>query len=837
MPKYICGANGVASSAAVWQVVDQTSVSYLNDEAASTVMTTSYVESAPTTPGAITIDGIAVKVARRVASPTGTISVRLAQAAATVAGTEVTINVSDIPYGVGIAADSNHNGWIFFKFPAPVLLVVATAYTVSAKCSSASQVHLWRNSTAGNWNRMLRTTTFGSIVAGDDFHVLGEWTAAATVTTRAVTWDIAAATDFGSTSLVLASVSVGVGGTMTFGVTGSVNHNMRLSGVFDVCVGGALNMGTIGTPCPRDASQQIEFDCAADGDFGLRVFGTFSGQGLSRIAASTLHYVLLNTDEAIGQTTLGVDGQLSARNGDIVAIASTTRTNADAESVTMGADAGASTLTVGAIAVAHSGTSPTQAEVVCLNRDVRLISVSSTFMAYVFFADTGVADLDWVEFRYMGHASTVQKRGVEIQTVTGSFNANKCSIRDFDNHGFYVTGTAFTGVTITDCVGYKVGHQTSSHCCINIATASTAAFPCYTLTGNVFISDNTGSGVSINLLDFGGVCSNNRVSSGGGAGFAFGETATPFFTGTFSDNLAHSMGTIGFSITAAFNGGVWTNLTVWRCNGTAGFQVGAHIQGLTIDGMTLFGNSGANIFFTAAPLDLTFRDFVSNGDSTFATTNGLQIQLTSGVYFRVRIEDGNFGTVSGIKTAHTNDINIVNAANYCDLYLIDTILASATEILNTAGIIGYSSIYYQRHEGVATAVRRHYIKLGTVSKDTVTVHTSAVSEKLEPITTGAKLPSSVKRVAVGSGQSAAMSVWVNKGVTYDGASPRLRVKQNSSAGINEATVDTHAGAAGSFVELQGTVGPVAEDCYLEFFIDTDGTTGQANVADWSASVS
>jgi hypothetical protein len=64
----------------------------------------------------------------------------------------------------------------------------------------------------------------------------------------------------------------------------------------------------------------------------------------------------------------------------------------------------------------------------------------------------------------------------------------------------------------------------------------------------------------------------------------------------------------------------------------------------------------------------------------------------------------------------------------------------------------------------------------------------------------------------------------------------LRVGENGAAGVAEATVDTFVGSAGTWVQLQGTVGPVTEDCWLEFYVDCDGSAGQVNLDDYSASV-
>jgi hypothetical protein len=824
MAVYIAASNGNASGN-IWGTVESTVANgYLNSEAANTLLTTSYVEGVAFTPGAITIDGIAVKVASRAAAPSGTISVRLAQAGATVAGTEVTLNVSDIAFGEGLSPVSVYNGWMFFKFAAPVLLVVATAYTVSAKTSTANQVHLYRNATAGNWSRMVRTTTLSTPGAGDTFHVLGEWTAAATSTARSVTWDITAATDFGDTSTTIASVTVGQGGTLTYGTAAATNYLMRLSGIFDVCVGGVLNLGTTGTKCPADSSMVLEFDCAADGDFGLRTFGTFLGQAPERLAGVTNHFALLNTDEAAGQTSLGVDRQLSALNGDTIAIASTTRTAADAETTTLSADAGASSLTCVAIANAHSGTSPTQAEVISLNRHVVIRSVSSSFMAYVYFGPTAVVDCDWVWFRYLGH-TVANKRGVEVGVTTGNVSLHKCAFSDFDNHGVYALGASLDNFSLTDCVFSKVGHQNTGHAAIRINDGTTGD---WTISGNVVISDNTGQGRGIDLGDFGGTCTDNRISSGGGEGLAFSSTSE-FITGTISGNIIHSMGLRGLTFEISPQGGTISNTTIWRTN-SSGIRNTVDVLGVVFDGLTVFGCASQTWEVTADLVGVTLRNFSSNGDSTFATTNGLS--WSTAKVIGLRLENSAMSVAGGILVAHTNDFNVSNSS-YAEITTVDTTLSAATEVNGSSNLRGRSFIAHQKRDGASGTNLKTYFNVGVVSYDSVTFRTATPSEKLEPSNAAVKLTTGVKRVPAASGQTVNISAYVNKGGTYNGASPRLRVKDNAAAGVAEATVATHAAAAGSFSQLSGSVGPVAEDSVLEFYVDADGTVGQVNVDDWS----
>ena len=837
MPIYIAAANGLASAATTFAVVTQVDVSYLNSEANNTVLTTAYVESAALTPGALTIDGIAVKVARRVASPAGTISVRLAQAGALVAGTEVTLNVSDIPYGVGLTVDTPSNGWIFFKFAAPVLLLGATAYTVSAKTSSASQVHLFRNATAGNWSRMVRTTTLAAIVAADEFHVLGEWTAAATSTTRTVTWDILLTTDFGSASTTIASVTVGVGGTLTWQATAATAYIMRVSGLLDVCTGGVFSMGITSTPCPRDSSMELQFDCGADGDFGLRVYGTWNGQGQSRLAASSEHFALLNTDEAAAQTILGTDRQLSAASGDSVALGSSTRTVTQSEVRIMASDATATTATVTAgLTNAHAGTAPTQSILFCVTRAVRVVSVSSTFMCYVQMNTGATVDCDWVGFQYVGGSAVAGKQGVVWQGASGSINFNKCAWRDCDTHCFYASVTGGVGdFTVQDCVFWRWA-VVSAGVALNLveATASTG----WVIDGCVAIGNNTSStGADIN--DLGGTFTDNWLSSCQN-GLLLTEVTSNIvakITGTFSGNTCQSFNSVGLTIQNCA-GGTISNTTIWRALSSGIlFSASAMQCDVVIATATIFG-CGTNISLHAQVPNLTLRAVTAAGDTTFSSVAGLScsFNLFAGI---VRLEGCDFGTITGIFVAHTTtDISFPTSSVRPQLTLVDTILASATEITNTTSIVGRGFIAYQKHEGASLTNRKNYPTLGVVTYDSVTFRTASPSEKLESSAASAnyKLESSPKRIPVASGQTVTVSVYVNKGATYNGNSPRLRVRHNDAMSIAEATVATHAAAAGAFSQLTGAVGPVSEDGVLEVFVDCDGSVGQINVDDYSYSV-
>lgn len=838
----IARADGLFSAAATWGVCSAVAACFLDSEAANTVLTTAYVESVAGTPGAVTIDGIAVKVASRAAVAVGTMSVRLAQAGATVAGTEVTINVSDID------ARSGEQGWYLFKFAAPVLLVAATAYTVSAKTSTAAMVNLYRDATAGNWSRLIRTTTTGAPAAADSLHILGEYTAAGIRTTRTVTMDITVATDFGDGVVANpAGFTIGNGGTLTWGTTAATNYILRLSTSFHVMRGGTHNKGTTATPTPRDGSTQLEFDCAAaDGDFGYRCYGTHNEKGQSRTIGKDIVRCLLNTDEAAAQTVLGVDTDTGWLNTDDIAIASTSQTSTQAETRILSGAAGASSITVTVgLTNAHAGTAPTQAEVLLLTRNARTQSVSTTFMSFVYFGPAAVVDISWAAFRYLG-TTTTGKRGIEVDvTAAGSLAMAFCAIREFDFHGIYVANVASDNFAISNLTGYKVGAQGADHAAI--AVLATTGVNWSLVNIDIVCGNNGGIGQGVRLLAYGGTCTNIRCNSVNGDGFTLDcpVSAPESIHKAWSGFELHSNSASGLRV-ESLDFGKFSNVNLWRNNSSganAGLWLGQLVGRLIIETGSFFGNATYNVNRSTAigATGLVLRTVTLSGDTTFATTNGIAFGTATNITVFLECDNCTFGVVSGIKVAHTNDINLTSAGGgtghrYAEIILRNTKLDSATEILNSSALRGRSFIAYERVDQVTNVHKKVYPRLGTVSYETTTFRTAAPSQALAPAGRGAgeKLESGPKRKRIASGGTVAASVYVRKNATYTGSAPRLMQRANPAIGVLVDTViATHSAAADVWQQLSGTTAAASENGAVEFFVDCDGAVGSVFVDDWA----
>mgnify|MGYP006366968057 CR=1 FL=1 len=823
---------GNFTTAGTWGTVDATS--YNNTETTTTALTTSYQTSSTFTPGAITISHIGVKLSVRTGT-TGTITVALDLAGVDVVGTVVTINTADLP--VAATADLN-GGWHFFKLASPVLLLAATAYGVKAKTSSASQISLFSTATT-NWARALITTTTAAPAAADDLIVAGEYTGAGTSNSFTITMNNTAGTDFGagSTSLVLPCLAICNKGTLSYGVAASTAYTMRLSGNAIVYSGGTFNMGTVGTEIPRNSTAELFFDCVANVNFGLTVrnLGTFIAQGLSRTSGKDIYYCLLNTDEAVNSTSLGVDTDTGWLNNDVIAVASTTQTITQCEQGTLNGAAGASSLTVdgfagagGGLAFAHSGTSPTQAEVILLTRNIVIRGVSGTVQSYVDIKATATFNCKWASFTWLGSA-TSSKRGIDVNTTTGSFTMQYCSLYLFvtsSSTGVNVNSSSGSNINFSNNVTFSIAGLNY----INVATTGT-----WTVDSNIFMR-GTGGTNCVTLADAGGTFTNNRIIGAGSIGLTITEFLGQLVS--FSGNIIHSASAGGMTISAI--SGTLTNTTIYRCGSTGlTFSSGAALD-VIFDTLTLFGNSTQNIGLGGTNLpscNITINNLVSAGDSSFATTNGIATVSTNTGLVATTINNSTFGVASGIFVAHTRDIYIQNNSTM-QLILDSCITSGATEVSTQTNMSKASYVASQNHDQVS-GVYKTWRKYGTLASNTTTVHTGTTSLSMTPNDASNKLESSGPyggfKCAVTSGATVTPTVYVYEDASYNGARARLIVKKNISMGISSDTVlDTATASSDAAWEaLTGTTATVTADGTLEFVVDIDGTAGNVFVDSFS----
>ena len=776
------------------------------------------------------IDGVMLFLKRN--GVTGTVKISLSADGGVTATRELTVNASDLP---------SQYAWVFFKFGSTLVADGGSDYSIGVAVGTGGDSGVTiGGSSSTNYGRYERLTSLATAAAGDVMYIVGEHTGAGATTTRTITMDSVATTDYGTGTdgAVDNGIEIGDAGILTYGTAAATNYYLKLSGSLNVWGNGILNIGTTGTPIPRGSTAVLEFDPVADGGMGLIINdgGVCNLQGLSRTSGKDIYYCKLNTDEAVDQTTLGVDTDTGWLDNDEIAVFSTTRTGSQTEAGTLNGAAGASSLTVdgfagagGGLANAHSGTSPTQAEVILLSRNVEIRSATSTLMAYVFCSNVGTLDADWVRFRYLGENAT-NKRGIEIPTgaFSGSFSVRYCALRDFEDGSLYTVHTSGAGTV-----------EFSNNVSFNVNSVGTARTLVITGTSNVpVLNANILHGVAVNsvgciqLQDNGLTFTNNVICLQGGnsSSLAVSFEESSGVGGTHSGNTIHSCP--GFGLVLNATGGFFTmaSFTAWR-NGFSGVAVNAGIEQTELSDFVVFGNTLNNIDSntTVGPKGhLILKNPIVNGDASFSTADGLDMGALT---ITILILGGSFGAT----TAHTT--RDVGASGAMRLNLFNTVLASTEVAANSSlGTLGY----IRSHKNDASASFKAWYRYGAIVNETAIRNTaSGYSWKLTPNNASNKLvfpgptPYDTYKVALANGVAVAITAYVYKDSSYAGNAPRLVVVGGIVAGVGSVgsdLIDSLTVAHSNWEQLSVAVTP-SEDGVVEFYIDCDGTAGNVYVDD------
>ena len=135
-----------------------------------------------------------------------------------------------------------------------------------------------------------------------------------------------------------------------------------------------------------------------------------------------------------------------------------TQTYTHYERKTLGADASGTTLTLpSALAYLHEGTAPIQAEIINLTRNVIWKCNNVAYGFYWSIAAKASVDLDWVCLTGFGSSSIIKTQ------PGGSFNVQRCAVKDCRATPFILNHANLDNVTIKDNVGYNVASYGSTY--------------------------------------------------------------------------------------------------------------------------------------------------------------------------------------------------------------------------------------------------------------------------------------------------------------------------------------------------------------------------------------
>lgn len=899
MPNLIARADGNWTDVATWALTETGTGAQQTSAGSSTNTTASYVYS-PAFTGTNTnaVDGLLL-LCRRL-NTTGTVSVALSDDNGVTATREVTVNASDLPT---VAS------WVFFRFGAPLTLDGGTDYRIGVRGSSSGNASFSRSATAADWTRLIRRTAApASLAAGDDFFVAGEFTAAATYTSRTVTMDNTSTTRFGG-------LRIAPHGTVAFGTAASTSYNLHLGTPLNVYPNGTLNIGTDATPVPRSSTARLDLGA----DAVISVYGAFTAVGESRTSGNSSYHALLDADwkafiftvntstevltltangcnyfsngdlvrvgssttlpgglsnatdyyviNAGGNTcqlsatlngsavnitstgsgthriyqkdlTLSVDTDTGWLGGDQIGLAPTSRTPSHLESGTLNGNAGAGSLTVNGFAGldgrplhGHSGTSPTQGEVVLLTRNVTVSCglVSTTTGAAMTVFSGAAATWKWAQFVNIGNNSPY---GLVV-AATGLV-VEHCVFREARNGALQVTASS-NATTVRNNVFYN-------NATLNAACAISATIAEF--------SGNIGIGAQMNVFNIDpttALVSNNRAI--GNTNDAYGGilllgTGT---AGTISGNVCHSNAGAGMTLQANVEAMTIETPVIWH-NGTSGLFIGADSlatrEAVTLTSPVCFGNVNNNLLIVG---DDAIQTVYTITDPTFAASGSFgsvnDIRLTQNAV--VNIYNGSLSEAAGsgqnARVASTNGFAVGASNKAMQVTFVKTGFGAATEVSGQGSLSSESAIRSTRHNKVSGA-QKAWFRRGTIQRDTAIFNTASPSERVIPNSAAVKVTSGARIIAVDGGTAPTVSAYVRKsvsgdGAAYNGSQPRLIARRNDAVGIAADTVlDTMTAAAGSWEQLIGTLPTMSEDGGVELCVDCDGTAGWINIDDWAVTV-
>ena len=799
-----------------WKTVDATS--YQGSEAQNALLSTSYTSSASFTPGAITVEGLLVKIISKSASPTGTMDIRLFNVTDSTQTAIVTVNVTDIQ---SPTSTTGGGGWHYFKFGSPVTLTAGKAYRVELKTSSASQVTVYRDATATNWSRGLVTSTTAAPGASDVLIIAGPITGAGASTVITCTHNNTASTAFDQTD-------VGANGKWILQNSASTAYRFDTANnsLVRITCNAICEFGTSSARIPSTSSMTWNLaSSAVQGNYmDVRSGASFTmyGQDKTRFARAA-------ADFSNGATSITTDVSTGWKNGDTIGIGATARSATPSiETKALTADASGTSLTISAVGTGKSGTSPVQVPLINLTSNAKMTGTSTTnTFAVRISGSSPTVDFDNVQFDNIGGSNTNPTlRGVTFGTSSGAgtlnVRLNKCAFATGNTSASLIDtaqSTAWNGtVVITGNVGYGTAAM------INIVATSGTATNCQ-------VNDN----VAIGQSSFGFFCSeesfeikNNVVNGGTGtSNFQLNLTNN---TATISGNRCEVCANQGFVLTLA--GVSASSFTAYRCN-AYNMQISSCKDSI-IDTVTLFGAATANMIFGTGTFMVENSDF-RNMTIDSGVTNTCPIGITTSAGLGGRRAYFSNCLLGTNQTHSTSDFACNTILG--EFIFRNSTLASSTQVSTPTNMGSMTSVRLQRSGGSA-GLHRSYWRSGRGDSDTTIINSGTVrSLRLTPSSASLKLTHPLTMVNVRSGETATITVAIRKsvigdGAAYNGNQPRLLVRSNPAAGSSfnsEIVAATATSANGVWETISYTTPAVTDDTALEFNVDCDGTTGWINV--------
>jgi hypothetical protein len=816
MARLISAATGNFTAAGTWKKA--ATVGFVDSEAATFDLSNVQQSSNTFTPANTdVIDAVVLKLSN-IISATGTITVELYNNTTAGVAKTLTVNASDLPT----------NGWAVFKFGTTETPNGTDAYKIRAVRSvadgSSNRITFFASTASfADVSRLVRITTTAAPASGDDLFLCGEITGAGAATSFTVTMDSTATTSYGTSTV--APISICRYCTLTYGTSASTNYVLRFGGgPMIVFSSGTLNVGTSGTRMPSTSTAVLEFNSTTAGLIGRG--GTINGYGATKASVNTL--LTADATASGSPLTLTVGSTSGWAANDVIGIASTSKTASECETKTITSVTNGTQFVIPSLTNNHSGTSPTQAEVVNLTRNVKVRSVGGG--DGFIFADIGTSLVfDYCELYNLGRsaAGVSGNSAVIINGTATLFTVTNCAIHDIAN----TSGIAQDGVNFYSNVNNVTFSNNSCYGWANPFEVAASIPVTYSVDSNYFVR-NTSSTAWVYLRAPACGFTNNRIAGCAGPGlrfqnFGIDAVNTP---GTFSGIAIHSNASYGLQFDNNCYSRQWmtlSNFVVYR-NGSFGIWLAG--AGYILDSFDLFGNDTANIALKGAS-DVWFKNLLSASDTTYSTAYGVYATFLDFNGF-IFIDTADFSVNTGIRTTHSVDINTLSG--YAKVV---TNNCKTTAGSNSGGNAIGAFTSYGRYNQTAGDHRMYFNGSEQLASDNTIFHTAAPSLSVSAgsskiCDTSGMCKSYGMLFNMDNGVTRTVGVWVRKLAGYTGAQPRLVLKANAALGVaNDTVLATMTAGTGTWEQLSGTTPSPSDDGAFEFVVEFDKDS--INIDDWT----
>ncbi len=838
MATLISKADGNFTASATWGLVSGIGeLDVLTAQQATS--TSSDLDSATFSPGAITVDGVALRTGDY-GTRSGTFTVTLRNSTDGTDVASVTCNVTDIP----------EQSWVFFKFGSSQLLEAGKNYLIRTR-SATNAINLYRDGTTNNWCRMLRTTTEQAPAAGDKLILVKEITAAATVTTRTVTMDNTNNTSFGPTISggPPHGLHIGAGALLSFGTTGATNYQLKMKGVLYIAYQGELRMGNVTTPIPSTSTALLQFDQVSNVDSGVRCYGTWTAHG-----AAKNPWTRLNAAAASAQSVLSVVSTTGWQANDTLVVGThQPSSDQNEERLISTVDSATQVTAASNLTYSHEGaTAETASYVLNLTRNVQVFGHSTSVYAQHSIRATsmangraGTCDLKYVYFKYADWfylssifaATTPVTPTFEYCTwyyCKGGINweGNNGSGWKFNyNIGYYLNSALYYYANNPDLASaHEIKFNVVLKRYANWNMAMKIPVCSATVTDNVCLGSYAAYSSEFWLGRMGG--------------YPAWERNHVFASSSNQHNYCEESWPKGWSFQM-------TDCTVRRCTNEA-------INFTSLYGRLLLKNFKAIGVGTAmAYCRMNLR--VVGGDmrgenGTYGMNyvwnrgSAYNAQMSEALFFGVDFKTGaaptNFFDNNADSGWLTGNIIFDNCKISGDVIPVGSAI-TFTKWMSHSMHSDKPYVGFQNYDQSTTDHRRVLPRRGEAVSDAVIYKTASPSERVYPrvqdVYAENRMHSAHKLAVLPAGVAKTISVWVRKsssgdsgGENYTGSAPRLRRYMVDALGTsdNEVTMATATGSVGAWEQLTATIPAPSVDCVVEFWVDCDGTVGWINVDDW-----